>query len=65
MPNKEAVLLRQRRSSDALRRAKYRAAKTAIHIETADSEALAALERLVAVHGSKRAAVEFALKAAP
>lgn len=64
MPSKEALLLRQRRASDALRRAKYRADKTAIHIETADVEALAGLEALTKEHGSKRAAVEVALKVA-
>lgn len=62
MPNNDK--LAKRIQQDAARQQRFRATRTQITCWTTDRDALAALEKLVAMHGSKRAAIEWALKTA-
>lgn len=58
----EAELARERAVRRAEAQERFRAITVAISVRTDDREALAALDRLVKQHGSKRAAIEYALR---
>lgn len=57
--------LAKRIRQDAVRQQRFRATRTQITCWTTDRDALAALEKLAEIHGSKRGAVEWALKNCP
>lgn len=60
----ETELARERAVRRAEAQERFRSITVAISTRTDDAEALAALSRLVKRHGSKRAAIEYALKQA-